>query len=418
MKQWYTSHSATKKKRNMSLDKANIQAKIKEGFSGIVQIWIDEVALCVKDPGTLMFFIIAPLFYPILYSYLYNKEETPDVPVVVVDHDNSQFSREFTRMVDATKEVKVAGKCVSLEEARKAIAERDAYGIMEIPKDFHKDIVRSKQTCVHLYCDMTSLMYYKSLLLGVTSTSLKTNADIQTQTVAEKTAREQELTATPLKYNNIALFNTQNGYASYLVPGVLVLIVQQMLLLGVGMAAGTMRDKNGNRRLIPGHDYCRGTLRNICGKSACYTMIWLLAAIFLFMGVPHIFGLPQLMRFTDSLSLIVPYVLACVFFAMTLSLLIKEREAAFVVFVFTSVIFLFASGMSWPWAAMSTGWQTMVKILPSTFGIKGFLALNSTGSSVADASPYIIGLWIQTGIYFCTTYILYRIEVRKTFAST
>lgn len=401
----------------MSLDKENILSKIKDGFSGILQIWSDEVALSIKDPGTLVFFIIAPLLYPLVYSYLYNKEETPDVPLVVVDHSNTSFSREFSRMVDATKEVQVVGKCISMEEAKKAIAERKAYGIMEIPKSFTKDVARTKQTSVHLYCDMTSLMYYKALLQGVTATSLKVNANIQTQMVAGKTAREQELNAAPLKYKNIALFNTQNGYASYLVPGVLVLIVQQMLLLGVGMAAGTMRDKNGGKRLIPGKEYCKGTLRNICGKSACYAMIWLLASIFLFLVVPQLFDLPQLVHFTDSLSLIVPYVLACVFFAMTLSLLIKEREAVFVVFVFTSVIFIFASGMSWPWASMSGGWQTAVKVLPSTFGIQGFLALNSTGSSVANASPYIIGLWIQTGIYFCTTYALYRIEVRKTFSS-
>lgn len=401
----------------MSLDKENILNKIRDGFSGIVQIWIDEVALAVKDPGTLMFFIIAPLFYPIVYSYLYNNEETPDVPLVVVDHCNTSFSRDFSRMVDATKEVKIVGKCISMEEAKKAIAMRDAYGIMEIPKDFNKCIVRGEQTCVHLYCDMTSLMYYKALLQGVTATSLKTNAKIQTKMVADKTTREQELNAAPLKYENIALFNPQNGYGSYLVPGVLVLIVQQMLLLGVGMAAGTMRDNNGGGRLIPAKDYCRGTLRNICGKSACYIMIWILGAMFLFLGIPRLFSFPQLMNFTSSLALIVPYVFACVFFAMTLSLLIKEREAVFVVFVFTSVIFIFASGMSWPWVSMSSGWQTVVKILPSTFGIKGFLALNSMGSSVADASPYIMGLWIQAGVYFITTYILYRLEIRKTFST-
>lgn len=401
----------------MSLDKENILNKIREGFSGTLQIWINEVALAVKDPGTLMFFIIAPLFYPLIYSYLYNNEETPDVPLVVVDHCNTKFSREFTRMVDATKEVKVEGKCIGMEEAKTAIAERKAYGIMEIPKSFGKDVVNGKQTCVHLYCDMTSLMYYKALLQGVTATSMKMNANIQTEHVAGKTAREQELNAAPLKYKNIALFNTQNGYGSYLVPGVLALIIQQMLLLGVGMAAGTMRDKNGGKKLIPGEDYCKGTIRNVFGKSACYIMIWMLGAIFLMLGVPRIFSLPQLMHFTSSLALIVPYVLACVFFAMTLSLLIKEREAVFVVFVFTSVIFIFASGMSWPWASMSEGWQTVVKILPSTYGIKGFLALNSMGSSITDASAYIVGLWIQTGIYFCTTCLLYRIEVKKTFST-
>lgn len=399
----------------MRINKDNITTKIREGFAATLQIWIDEVALAVKDPGTLMFFIVAPLLYPLLYSYLYNNEETPDVPVVVVDHCNSSGSRKFTRLADATKEVKVVGRCVSLEEARRALAEREAYGIMEIPRSFEKDIAHGEQTFVHLYCDMTSLLYYKALMMGVSFTSLEMNADIQALRASGKTEREQELASAPLKYENVALFNTQNGYGSYLIPGVLVLIVQQMLLLGVGMAAGTMRDKNGGRRLIASRGHCRGTLRNVLGKSACYTMIWILGAMFLLLLVPRLFCLPQLAHPADAMALILPYVLACVFFAMTLSLLIREREAVFVVFVFTSVIFLFASGMSWPWVAMSTGWQTAAKILPSTFGIQGFLQLNTMGCSVADASGSIMGLWVQAAAYFLTTCALYRLEIRKTF---
>lgn len=401
----------------MSIDKDNILSKIREGFAATIQIWIDEVALAIKDPGTLMFFIIAPLFYPLIYSYLYNNEETPDVPIVVVDHCNTTESRTFTRMVDATKEVKVAGRCISLEEARRGMAERKAYGVLEIPKDFSRNITRGEQTCVHLYCDMTSLLYYKALLLGVNQTSLKMNADIQTKHVAEKTAREQELNAAPLKYVNTPLFNTQNGYGSFLIPGILILIVQQMLLLGVGMAAGTMRDLNGKNRLIPQVDHCRGTLRNVLGKSACYIMIWILASMFLLLLVPRFFTLPHLVHPTDAIALIVPYVLACVFFAMTLSLLIREREAVFVVFVFTSVIFVFASGMSWPWVSMSSGWQTISKILPSTFGIRGFIALNTMGCSVSDISSTLFALWIQAAVYFITTCAMYRIEIRKTFSN-
>lgn len=399
----------------MAIQKENIISKIREGFAATLQIWIDEIALAIKDPGSLMFFVIAPLFYPLVYSYLYNNEETPDVPMVVVDECNTMQSREFTRMADATKEIKVVGRCISMDEAYKAIAEREAYGVMQIPKDFSRDIQRTKQTCVKPYCDMTSFMYYKALMMGLNMTSLEMNAKIKTKMIAGKTEREQELNAAPLKYEQVSLFNTQNGYGSYLVPGVLVLIVQQMLLLGVGMAAGTMRDHNGGRRLIASDDYCRGTLRNVIGKSACYIMIWIVGALFLFLIVPRLFTFPQLMKVGDSFAFIVPYVLACVFFAMTMSLIITERESVFVVFVFTSVIFIFASGMSWPWSSMSSGWQMVSKILPSTLGIQTFLSLNTMGCSLSDAAPMIVGLWTQAGIYFITTCILYRLEIRKTF---
>ena len=144
-------------------------------------------------------------------------------------------------------------------------------------------------------------------------------------------------------------------------------------------------------------------------------MIWIVGALFLFLIVPRLFTFPQLMKVGDSFAFIVPYVLACVFFAMTMSLIITERESVFVVFVFTYVIFIFASGMSWPWSSMSSEWQMVSKILPSTLGIQTFLSLNTMGCSLSDAAPMIVGLWTQAGIYFITTCILYRLEIRKTF---
>ena len=60
-----------------------------------------------KDEGVLIFFIIVPLIYPLLYSWIYNNETVHEVPVAVVDQSHTSLSRQFIRMCDASADVKV-----------------------------------------------------------------------------------------------------------------------------------------------------------------------------------------------------------------------------------------------------------------------------------------------------------------------
>ena len=70
-------------------------------------IWRDEMRQVLKDEGVLIFFIIVPLIYPLLYSWIYNNETVHEVPVVVVDQSHTALSRQFIRMCDASADVKV-----------------------------------------------------------------------------------------------------------------------------------------------------------------------------------------------------------------------------------------------------------------------------------------------------------------------
>ena len=384
----------------------------------MIVIWRNEMANVMKDSGLIIFFIAAPVFYPLLYSALYNNEEVTDVPVVVVDNCNTTQSRQFRRMVDATKDVKVVGMAASKEEAMQALQQRKACAVMEIPRSFTRDIEHHTQTCVHLFTDMTSLLYYKACLLSVTNVSLAMNAQIQTQLASDKTQREQEINAAPLNYVHVALFNTQNGYGSFLIPGVLILIIQQLMIIGVGMAAGTARNNNPGGILVPRHGCYAGTFRIVFGKAFCYQLIWFIEAFYLLALVPRIFGLPHFADGISLLSLLVPYVISCCFFSMFLSVLIKEREDAFVAYVCFSVVLLFISGISWPWTVIPAPWRMVAHLFPSTFGIQGFMSLNTMSATLADAHYSVMALWVQAFIYFLLTFIFYRIEIHKTFRQT
>ena len=138
-----------------------------------------ELRTIVKDEGVLIFFILVPLVYPLLYSWIYNNETVRDVPVVVVDDCHSKASRTLARKMDASPDVRVAGYANNLDEARKAMATQDAFGIVYMPSDFDKKLNRREQATVSVYCEMSLLLAYKAIYMTAMSVTSDMNADLQ-----------------------------------------------------------------------------------------------------------------------------------------------------------------------------------------------------------------------------------------------
>lgn len=385
--------------------------KVVQGIHDLFYIWKQEFRTTFRDQGVLIFFVLVPLVYPLIYSFIYTNETIREVPTVVVDNSRSSLSREYLRKVDASPETSIVAHCADMEEAKLMLKDRKAYGIIYIPAHFSDDIARGKQTQVSIFCDMSGLLYYKALLTANTNVSLAMNADIKMKRAGNSTARQDEITAYPIEYEDVAIFNPTNGFAAFLIPAVLILIIQQTLLLGIGLSAGTAREQNRFKDLVPINRHYNGTLRIVMGKGLSYFMVYSLVAVYILCVVPRLFSLNQI-AIPGVLTLFaLPYLAACIFFAMTASIAIRNRETCMLLFVFTSVPLLFLSGISWPGAAMPEFWRYFSYIFPSTFGINGYVRINSMGATLNEVSFEYQALWIQTGIYFLTTCLVYRWQI-------
>ncbi|WP_283127328.1 ABC transporter permease [Bacteroides clarus] len=385
--------------------------KVVQGIHDLFYIWKQEFRTTFRDQGVLIFFVLVPLVYPLIYSFIYTNETIREVPTVVVDNSRSSLSWEYLRKVDASPETSIVAHCADMEEAKLMLKDRKAYGIIYIPAHFSDDIARGKQTQVSIFCDMSGLLYYKALLTANTNVSLAMNADIKMKRAGNTTARQDEITAYPIEYEDVAIFNPTNGFAAFLIPAVLILIIQQTLLLGIGLSAGTAREQNRFKDLVPINRHYNGTLRIVMGKGLSYFMVYSLVAVYILCVVPRLFSLNQI-AIPGVLTLFaLPYLAACIFFAMTASIAIRNRETCMLLFVFTSVPLLFLSGISWPGAAMPEFWRYFSYIFPSTFGINGYVRINSMGATLNEVSFEYQALWIQTGIYFLTTCLVYRWQI-------
>ncbi|WP_288731653.1 ABC transporter permease [uncultured Parabacteroides sp.] len=387
---------------------------IKEGILDTFFIWKDELKNVFKDSGVMIFFFLVPFIYPLLYAFIYNNEVVHNAKMVVVDQSDSYLSREYIRKVDATADVKVVAVCSDMEEAKRMMDAKEAYGILYFPSEFSKNIHKGKQATVSLYCDMSALLFYKAFLLATTEVSLEIGKELRAQNNPSSTIEQEKITINPIPYESVALFNSQNGFASFLVPAILILVIQQTLILGIGMLGGTAREKNRFHSLVPISRHFNGTLRIVFGKSLTYILLYIVVCIWALGVVPKLFSLPQVGEPWTVMLFVLPYLFASIFLSMTLSGFMTSRESPMLVFVFTSVILLFISGVSWPKEAIPPFWKVIGYLFPSTPGIQGFIRINTAGASLNEVAHEYRTLWIQAGIYFITACIIYRYQIMRS----
>ncbi len=391
---------------------------IKEGFKDTFYIWKDELKNVFRDQGVMIFFFLVPLVYPVLYSFIYNNEVVREAKMIVVDQSNSSLSREMIRRVDGSAEVHVVRVVGDLEEAKRLVDSKEAYGILSIPSDFSKDLHLGKQTRVSLYSDMSALLYYKAFLITVTDVSLEMGREWTSRNNPQSTAELQAIKVKPVLSESIAMYNPQNGFASFLVPAILILVIQQTLILGIGMMAGTAREKNSFRSLVPVLEHHHGTLRIVLGKSMAYLLLYVVVCAWVLVIIPRLFSFPQIGLPVNLILFILPFLFACIFFSMTLSGLVSNREEPMILFVFTSVIFVFLSGISWPMYSISPFWKALGYLIPSTPGVQGFVRINTTGAGLYDVAHEYHTLWIQAGAYFIAACLVYRHQIKKSIKSS
>ena len=282
---------------------------------------------------------------------------------------------------------------------------------MLFPEDFERTLNRGEQAHISIYCDMSIMLAYKAIYLTAIHVSLDMGKERQKEGIGTVTVRDEELRTQPMEIAEEPIFNVTGGYGNAVLPGVLILILQQTLLLGIGLSAGTARENNRYQDLVPISKHHNGILKIVLGKSLCYFMIYCVVTAYITLAVPHFFNFTMLAHPTDLIRLLVPYLLSVIFFGMTISCVVRYRENVMLLVVFTSVPCLFLTGVSWPRTNIPDMWESIAWLIPSTFGVRGFLSLSSMAGTLDDIRTEIFALWTQAIVYFFITCLVYRYQI-------
>lgn len=380
---------------------------IKEWLLQTAKVLRREYGMAFSNPGVILFFIALPIAYPLIYAAIYEPEAARDIPVAVVDNCRTAMSRDFVRHADATQAISICGYASDMAEAKKWWKEKKCFGILEIPQDYETRTVRGEQGQINFYSDMSLLLRYRSFLESITELQMETDAELRN--MAMNTLGIGGM-ASGGQIDTEAHFlgNPKQGFASFVMPGIVVLILQQSMILGICFLAGASEERRRSHGNIDPMAIPASASATVIGKTLCYVSIYMPLSIYILHFIPVIFTFPHIGNLTDALLFILPLLIASSMLGLTMQIMASERESTFIIVVFTSVAFLFLSGLTWPRYAMPYMWQIIGCLIPSTWGVEGFVRIDNNGGSLAQQSEAYLWLWGLSLAYFITAILVTR----------
>ncbi len=341
--------------------------------------------------GTSLVVLGGTVGYCILYGLLYHPNIVTEVPVAVIDNSQTPASREYLRNLDATQQIHITHHCQNLLQAKGLMQQDAVKGIITLPHDFATKIVQGTESPFAVTQATTSFLYYLTIQTGVASTMQELNSSLRTATVETLPLNRQlVLSQTPtVNYNDVAVYNHNGGYGSYLLPIALIIIIFQTMLMSGGILAG-------NRSASP----VKYIPILACG--------YILLSLFIVGLVPLIFNLPALAHKWELMLFIWLLVITTSAFTGAVSPLFKDPEEVMLYVPFFSVGLIFLSGSSFPMNQIPHIWQIVHYLFPTSPGIIGYIKLNCMGGSLQHVVPQTIVLLVQLFVYGSVFFIYLR----------
>ena len=355
--------------------------------------------------------------YGILYNYMYSPNVLREVPVVVVDESQTPLSRHYIRLLDATPQVRVQGIITNMSEARKRMKETEVAGILSLPSDFDAKVGQGGEAVFVSFNNTIAFLSYAAIKEASSGAMLSLDDSVRPGQVVflEPNVVKPVVNTPSIEVQGFALYNESGGYATYLIPSVLMVIIFQTMLMVISMRCG----KENEQRMRPlmwisHHESSWGMAMNIVlGKSVVYVGFYALFSVFLLGLLPLLYDLPHLASPILLIQLLTPYLFATAFFGLSCSVFFKDSDAPLLLIAFFSVGLLFLSGISWPMELMPWPWRLLHCLIPAPVGVLAFVKANSMGADWGDISREMMLLWGQCAVYFVLACSSYRRILRN-----
>ncbi|MGK5059795.1 ABC transporter permease [Janthinobacterium sp. LB2P49] len=289
-----------------------------------------------------------------------------DLPIVVIDNDNSTLSRQLTRWLDASPGIEVAAKVASSDEALHRLRERTAFGYLLIPNDFEQKLLGGRQATVQWLYNAQFSSHAGALLRDVRTVSTTLSAGIEMTARMKKGVSGVQAAAQfePIRTTLNSLYNDNVSYEAFLTLALMPAMLQIFIVVAVVTSMGReLRDGTVPQWLASAHgSWLRAVgakllfpLIAYCALALLYLLFFSLARDWAVAG-----SLPALLL--SMLLLVLAYCgLATLLIAATLSLRLALSGAAFI----TAPAFAFA-GQAFPLMAMPAPARAWAEALPLT----------------------------------------------------
>ncbi len=357
-----------------------------------VEVFKDEAKKIFTDIAVVLTIIGGVILYSFLYPQPYKSQSVSSIAISVVDLDKSDLSRSIVFKLNATPQIDVVQQDMSQKDAKESLVEGRVKAIVVIPPHFKRELALGVTPTIAVGADASYFLIYGAVLEGAMKSVLTQSASIKVANLVKKgtplgSAKEAY---TPYSVNIINLFNPQNSYTQYVIPAVFIIILQQTMLIGLGIVGGGVNERN---------EHSATPWMVMFSRVIIFGSIFFIHMLFYFGFSFEFFDVTHLASMGDLLTFGVPFLLSTIFLGILLGSLFNSREIATPAILFSSLPLVFSAGFVWPIEALPEYIKVISQLAPSTPAIDGFLKLNQMGADFSMVITEYGMLWVQVVVY-------------------
>lgn len=377
-----------------------------------------EYLYILGNRSVLLLILAGPIIYSFLYTSIFVSKMERNVPILVVDNDQSEVSRLLIRSIDAHEAVAVEGCQKGKPDIEAEIYKMKYMAVLIIPENYSVMIKKGLQAKISLVVNNSRFMVANDIVRGINDVIAevsKKSVEQYYRTKGMNNNRASSL-ANPILFDIRCLFNTTEAYGDFIIVGLLALIFQQTLVIAAAVSIAHEREDGSIGLLF--HKGSGSYLKIVAGKGILYFIVFSVYTFFFFNFHFLLYKIPfngsmLLLILVTQIQIIVLFLSGCM-----IGTFFRQKLFALIFLAFMSYPVFLLSGYSWPQEAFPALIKVLSCLLPQTWYFDTYVSIAQEGRGLQDIFPNIaaivcIGCIITFALWLRMIYLQKKVVLKN-----
>ena len=358
----------------------------------IFDIALRELDILRKNPIYAYCMVVFPLMTVLFFTSMLDDGQPHDLPIGVVDQDDSSMSRGIVRNLDAMQSSRVAYHFATVTEARDAMQENKIYAYLFIPKGTMAKLLAGRQPKISYYYTMTSLTAGSMAMKDLKTIGMLGSAAVGQATLSAKGATPEQIKAVlqPVVIDSHQIANPEVSYnyslTTIFVPGIMMLFMALLSAYSLGME---LKFETGKEWLARADG---NIVVAIIGKFIIHALVFLLVIFLFHYYIYNHLNFPRLGGVWSIVRLSVLEVLSSLGFGVFAFGLMPSMRMSMSVSSLWSVLGFSMCGSAFPVMGMDPPLQSLSWMFPLRHYFMLYQVTVLNGFPVIDAWFHLVAL--------------------------
>ncbi len=359
----------------------------------------------------LAIFFGAPILYGFLFGYVYQQAKVVDLPIVIIDQDRSPTSDKIIDAFGDNEGLLVSDVRYSAGDIIAEMPTKQYAAVITLPSNFEADVFQKRHPEIRVDLNMANILNANTASVNIQSVLMTLNAGMEIEALKKQGMHPAQAYSSyeSFKINFNKLYNSTGNYVTFMLPGLLGGIMQQIIFLAMALVFSRDFEDGYFGKLIK---ESKSSLYHIALKATPFLLmlplIWMAVGLFFpyFNIAANVFNFPMLV-------LVTLLTLASMAIGMLFSIAIPSQLKATELLMVISTPAFILSGFTWPTMAIPAAITNIAQFIPLTQFLSGFRKVAFYGGNLSSIKSEIGMLSLITLVSFVAMVILLQIKIHR-----